>query len=359
MAEKILLLGHGKTGGLAMMRTLAALGYEPSASSWKDFNPRKYGRDHPLLVIIDADRKNSTPMDRFADEVRRLWGESFPVMALTSSNKFSDLSALLDAGASACVPRDAAPRMLDMKISRCLADSSRIRETADDDEVPPHLLGVFGRRVGLVELGDLAGVYAGAASRRSNWRRMAPPDYDWRGVMTSECVDRFHAGKPESYLWWNRLALFRMPEPAEYDVSEKVLLRRAGPPLAAAVDRSRLPAGADVYSLVPAEGVGAAFIACILNSRLMDFYFNRVARIGFDGRLRLDDIRRAPFPRPEPDVMREMNRMAALLSHFGPHPQTWIDRQTRGEVVEQMENLVFSLYGAGTEVQNDLSAMHF
>ena len=149
-----------------------------------------------------------------------------------------------------------------------------------------------------------------------------------------------------------------MPDRSEYDVPEKVLLSRSGPPLVAAVDKSRLPVGNDVYSLVPREGVGAGFLACLLNSRLLDFYGNRLAG-NQDSRLRPESIREIPVPDPERVSMQQFARYAALLAHFGPNPQSWIDRQSRDEVLEEMDDAVFALYGAGREAREGLAAMHF
>jgi hypothetical protein len=161
------------------------------------------------------------------------------------------------------------------------------------------------------------------------------------------------------FLSWNRRHLFRMPPPEEYDVPEKVLLRRVGPPLAAAVDRSRSPAGIDLYSIVPGGGISAGCIACLLNSRLADFYFNRLAENGAEGRLRSDVVRNFPVPRPDSAASAELGRIAVMLAHFGPLPQTWIDRRGRAEHRDRMESIVFELYGAGQDIREKLAVLHF
>lgn len=362
MADKILLLGHGKDACLALAKALVTFGFHPTAGNWNNFSPRSFGRhDRPRLVLADVDNPHARPMEEFSKELRRVWGKNFPIVAVSSVRKFQEISVLLDNGASDFLPKSASAGLLERKIVRCLAAAAMTAPISDAlaEEVPGNLLDVFIGNNGLRRLEDLADVYAGATPRRTTWRRMAPPDQDWKGVLTSDVVERFHVGKLASYLSWNRIHLFRLPPPREYAVSEKVLLCRAGPPLAAAVDRSRLPAGTDVYAVVPREGVSAGYLACIFNSRLMDFYFNRVARLGSDGRLRLEDIREAPMPRPTAAANQELARAAALLSHFGPNPQGWIDRQSREEVAEHMENAIFGLYGADHEVRQGLAAMHF
>lgn len=362
MAEKILLLGHDKDAGMKLARVLSDCGYRPLAGSWKGFSPRAFGRnDRPRMILADVDRPTARPMAEFSREMRLLWGDAYPIVAVTAASKFGHISALIDAGATDCLPKKASSELLKRKIKRCLDSLARPAEDEMAEDVSDNLanLFAFAASPALVRLGDLVDAHAGATPRMPTYRRMAPPDEGWRGVMTADVVGRFYAGKASSYLSWNRLHLFRVPSPEEYAVEEKVLLRRAGPPLAAAVDRSRLPAGTDVYSLVPREGVSAGYVACLLNSRLLDFYFNRLVKLSADGRLRLEAIRETPVPRPDGGINRELSRTATLLAHFGSNPQSWIDRQSRDQLLEEMENAVFGLYGADDGVRRELATLHF
>lgn len=359
MTERILVLGHDDKTRTTLIETLLGAGFTPMPGDWEGFSPRSFARSkRPKLVIADADQPAAMPMADFCKLVRKCWGQAFPVLAVSRSTKFSQVSELLDAGATDVLPKNATATLIERKTTRCLNSISPAMAELTE-EVPGDLLGVFLGNDRLVRLGDLVSVYGGAAPRHSFWRRMAPPDQGWKGVLTSEAVDRFVAGRPGSYLSWNRLHLFRMPPAQEYSVPEKVLLCRAGPPLRAAVDRSRLPAGADIYSLVPNEGVGAGYVACLLNSRMLDFYFNRIARVVGDGRLRPTDIRDVPVPDAADVDMGEFSRIATLLGHFGPNPQTWIDRQSKDDLWERMEELVFGLYGVGEGARNSLEAMCF
>lgn len=358
MKEKALLLGHGREYGLALARILVESGLAPVAARWQGFSPRAYGRDRPVLILADVDGPGAPDWESFCQDVRRRWGRTFPILAVSASNRFGRVAALLDAGADDCIAKSAPPALAAKKISRVLFRRSSASGDLLDD-LPASLLELFSGNGDLVRLEELARVHAGATPRKTAFRRMAPPDQDWRGVMTSDVVDRFYAGRPTQYLRWSRLHLFRLPDPAEYAVAEKVLLRRAGPPLRAAVDRSRLPAGTDVYALVPRDGVSAGYLACLFNSRLLDFYFNRVAEANADGRLRLETLRLTPVPVPGPEVMQEFARTAALLAHYGPSPESWIDRQSREELRAQMDERVFELYGADCAARGELAALHF
>ncbi|MCC8189045.1 MAG: hypothetical protein LIP77_00200 [Planctomycetes bacterium] len=358
MSETILLLGLGREAGTALAGSLTELGYSPAAGYWEGGVPRTSGRRRPRAVIADVDGPDTPAAAAVVAAVRRGWGSACPTLAVTATRKFGALAALLDAGIAACLPKPVPVELLAKTLRRCLATEVVVAPTAD---LPASLLEVFLANDSLLRLGDLVTVHAGATPRRPTYRRLAPPDATWRGVVTADRVDRFYLGRPTSFLSWNRLHLFRLPPESEYAVAEKVLLRRAGPPLAAAVDRSRLPAGTDVYSLVPRAGSGATagYIACLLNSRLLDFYFNRMAPAGPDGRLRLEALRAAPVPPPTPRAVRDCNRAAALLSHFGPSPRNRIDRVSREEVLLAMEDAIFDRYRASREARRELAAMHF
>jgi frataxin-like iron-binding protein CyaY len=58
-------------------------------------------------------------------------------------------------------------------------------------------------------------------------------------------------------------------------------------------------------------------------------------------------------------LSQELSKAAALLSHFGPNPESWIDRQSKDELWRQMEESVFAAFGAGAEAKNSLAALHF
>lgn len=358
MSDKILLLGHERERGLELARTLLDLGLHALAEDWGAFVPRRWLRDRPRAILADMDNPRAKPLAEFVPRVKRNWGQAFPVVAMGESRKFQASSACIEAGADDYIHKGAPAGLVEKKIRRCIEKSSRPASSDLFEEIPPDLLNLFRDADRLFPLSEFAAVYPGAAPRRAWCRRMAPPDDDWRGVATAGGLDKFHAGRPGEYLLWSRLHLFRMPAPEEYSVAEKVLLCRNGPPLRAAVDKSRIPAGADVYSVVPGEGVGAGWLACLLNSRLLDFYFNRLAK-NDDGRLRLDVVRQTPVPRPSAASVAELGRIATLLSHFGPSPQSWIDRQSKEELWEQMEDAVFRLYGAERSVREDLASLHF
>ena len=360
MGRAILFLGHEKVASLTLAAVAVGLDLEPLIHDWAGFDPGRYGKkQRPVLVLADMDRAPGLDAERFCLTLRRYFGENLPILAATASRKFQDTAKLLDAGISDCLPRLPEEGLLVRKLCRWLADDAAPPNSplSGEDEIPESLRRVFGD-AGRT-LGDMCRVYPGAVPRAPAFRRMAPPDGNWRGVLLADGMDRFSAGRPSLYLSWSRLHLFRVPARQEYAVREKVVLRRIGPPLAAAVDRSGAPAGPDVYSLVPAEGVPAGFLACLLNSRLIDFYFNRLPASGADSRLRPDTIKRLPVPESGSGAMAELSRIATLLAHFGPNPQGWVDRQRRDELLEQVEEGIFTLYGVDRDIRGELAARFF
>lgn len=361
MGQRILLLGHERVTGLALAAMAVHLDVEPLAMGWEVFSVRHLGRrNRPDLVVVDIDRMPDIPVEALCQSLRRQLGPGLPIIGVTASKRFQDAARLIDAGISDCLPARPDAEQFRRKVTRWLAGDAPVlpEQLESGDPVPLELAAAFAPGGDWGTLGDLAAIHTGASVRNSFWRRMAPPDAGWRGVLTAADMDRFMVGKPGWYMRWSRAHLFRLPLPAEYAVREKVLLRRAGPPLAAAVDRSQSPVGTDVYSLIPNEGVPAGFVACLLNSRLADFYFNRLARVE-GGRLRTDQVRRMPVPRPEPELMAELSRTASLLAHFGPNPRDWLDRQRKEELADAMDDLIFSLYGLNTTAREELAALHF
>ncbi len=358
MSDNILLLGHERKYGLELVNLLMDMGYRPIAQAWENFTPRSFGRPRPALLIADLDTPSAPTMRELSPLIRKVWGKDFPILAVSRSGKCAEVEALLEAGASDFMKKGSPRPLAEKKIARCLEGENAFTLDHRVEDIPPALASLFLDNPRLVRLRDLADLHAGATPRRPWSRRHAPPDKEWRPVATAAIIGRFQVGKPVEYLLWNRLHLFRMPAPAEYAVPEKVLLPRYGPPLLAAVDRSRLPAGADVYALVPRDGVSAGYIACLLNSRLVDFYCNRLASSP-DGRLRAEMIRDLPVPKPDPRSAGEFVRIGSMLTHFGPSPESWIDRQNREECGQRLEDLAAEAYGAGREAREGLRALHF
>jgi hypothetical protein len=354
-----MLLGHGKTEGLAIASHLIRMDLEPTLFGWRSFNPKSLARKRPLAAIVGVeDLEKGTETGAFL-RLRRGFGNAFPILAVGRSGKFGDLAELIDAGADDCVPTGSDPELLCRKLLRLLAGTSGASDTLfADDEPPGELLAAFSAVGRSGTLGDVARIFAGTAPRLQRFRRLAAPDSGWRGVITAAVVERYAAGRPESYLSWSRLHLFRLPDPAEYAVREKVVVRRAGPPIAAAVDRSGLPGGPDVYLVVPESGVPAGFLCSILNSRLADFYFNRLIPAK-DGRLRPEELRNFPLPAAKRKTMLELSRLAGLLGHYGTNPRNWEDRQARDDLSEKAEAMVFDLYGVREGGRKELEALHF
>lgn len=359
MSDKVLLVGSEREVGLKLARILINLDLDPSVADWYGFHPRNYSRFRkPRLIIVNCDHPHARPMDEFSSLIRKHWGEAFPIVALTRSQKFRRIAGLLDAGADDCLSPDSPELLLERKITLRLTTNSQIVDKTLAEEIPARLLSLFHANPSLVRLGDLISVHAGAAPRSAWARRDAPPDNSWRRVVTAENIGKFHIARSTTYLMWSKLHLFRVPQEDEYSVPEKVVLSRVAPPVIAAVDKQRLPVGADVYSLVPKEGTTASYVACLLNSRLLDFYFNRLAKIQ-DGRLRPEVIRDTPVPKPTAAANRDCTRFASLLTHFGPNQENWIDRESQKETREQMDNVILQLYGADDPVRSELEGMHF
>ena len=106
MADKILLLGHGKDACLALAKALITFGFHPTVENWSSFSPRSFGRhNRPRLILANVDNPHAQPMEEFSKGLRRAWGKNFPIVAVSSVRKFQEISVLLDNGASDFLPK--------------------------------------------------------------------------------------------------------------------------------------------------------------------------------------------------------------------------------------------------------------
>lgn len=358
MAGKILVLGFEERKSRALEQFTAGMGYMTATASWDGFHPRRLGRERIDLALVDADARGELSLADICLSLRKRYGENLPVLAFHASRRFADLEEMIGSGVTDCLPGRPTRQLLERKLVRWLPDPEAERSEAVDEPPPVGLVEAFRRAGTLSRLGDLADIHVGVAPRQPTYRRLAPPDDSWLAVIPATAVGRFQIDRRRDYLSWNRRHLFRMPDAGEYNAPEKVVLTQNGPPLAAALDRSRSPIGHGLYAIVPRENVLAGFLACVLNSRLVDFYYNRLAKPR-GAALRPEDLRSLPLPLPGRDTQAEMSRNAVLLTHFGPSPAGWIDRRRCEEMREATEEAVFSLYGLKAAERAELAALHF
>ncbi|MCX7934688.1 MAG: hypothetical protein N3A66_05445 [Planctomycetota bacterium] len=230
-------------------------------------------------------------------------------------------------------------------------------------DVPPELLAVFNAaRATAPRLGDVAEVFAGVMPRREAFRRLAKPGPGWAAAISAESVSKFYVAEPQIFVRLDRMALMRLPKAEEYDQPEKVVLRRVGPPVIAAVDRSRCLVYGDVYAIVPVSGLLCGYLAAALNSRAVDFYLNRIrplAAAPAGAYLRQVDIEAIPLPVPSLAQQREIDNLVANLAVLNEPAFQQRSHEGRIRLEMQIEQAIFRVYGLAEQHIARLRKMGF
>jgi hypothetical protein len=237
------------------------------------------------------------------------------------------------------------------------------KRDSDPIDVPDELRTAFERvRLQGGRLGDMAEVFQGLMPRRETFRRMARPGPGWGAALTADCIQPFSVAAPEVFVRMDRAALMRFPSPEEYDHPEKVVIRRVAPPVVAAVDTGRHLVMGDVYSIVPAHGLLCGYLACVLNSRVTDFYLNRIRPLEgapSGGYLRPVDLEAIPVIVPPLEEQRPFAARARELATLPDSRSFYHTHTRRTMLLAEINHGIFALYGIGQAEIQRLAKMHF
>lgn len=286
-----------------------------------------------------------------------------PIIALARSTRLGDAEKLFDLGVSDCVAKPVPPGRLAWKLERCLkaapggnrrqiknelGDSGESGDPRGPEPAPEFLREIFARvgRRG-ARLGEVARINSGVSVRHPTFRRMAPPTAEWLGLLDADSLGIFRIGRPSWFVKFTPEALARRPAPGEFR-PEKVLVRRVAPPVAAAVDDTGQPFGADLLGVIAGPGINNGYLACVLNSRLANFWFNRLWERGARGgatTLSAADLGALPLAMPSANDGTYFHRAAKLMAFYGPRPASSADRRRREELWREVNARLFALFG--------------
>lgn len=370
-ASTVLWIGDDPGVEETLRRQAEPLGFATHACAEVDDALRLCARHAPAAVVVDVERAGDDVADwcralreRHARAVGRRGKRraALSILALTSSGSVADAERLFRDGVDDCVTKPVRPERLAWTLTR------RLRATRPEDEdgdflgpVPEVLREAF-RRVGRRgRLADAGRIHSGVTVRHPTFRRMAPLSPEWVGALSADEVGRFALRTPSAFVKFSAEALARRPASEEYK-PEKVLIRRVAPPVVAAVDAGERLFGTDVLSVVPGEGFNAGYLACALNGRLADFWFNRLWERGRRSRATLlegRDLGMFPLPRPGADDRAFFHRAGKLLTYYGPRPLGASDRRRRAELWEAVNARLFALYEFDAAAIRALSALFF
>ncbi len=316
---------------------------------------------HPDAIIIDADLKDNRARDICKTLKRLERTREIPILALSASRSLTVAEELFHAGASEYLSKPYTNDALERKVQLMLQSGDP--GASGQLDIPAELHEAFSSIAEqAAQLGDMAEVFHGITPRHRRFRRQAPLGYDWKGILSASQVKRFVLNPPEVFYRFDRTGLLRVPLPEEYDQPEKVVLCRTAPPLVAAVDSSQHPVANDLYSIVPAKGLGCPFLACLLNSRLIDFYFNRIRPIQSTPAgtyLRTVDIQAIPVILPSAKTQAKFLMYAKAISGLGDKPQTGDKKTLRARFLNEMNQLIFDVYGLEPQAIRRLGDLHF
>lgn len=357
MMAKILLIEDDPAARKTMRVCAASLGHRVVEADSETLAFAVVKTEKPDAIVLDMDMGGGWAEHIF-DNLRRAMPEETPIMAVSSSRTIGEAEHLFGKGVRAYVSKPLNGSQFAAQLQSMLLDRG-------ETDLPPEdasLHAVFRdaeERYGV--LGDMAEIFDGAHPRARTYRRDAPPGPGWEPVIAEECLESFSIKPYRAFLKFDKAGLVRVPKPEEYDQEWKVVLRRAAPPVLAALDGSRCPLGTGLYAIVTAQGLDCAYLTCLLNSRLFDYYFNRVrALLPGSSFLRKVDVERMPIMLPALRVQESFKNICRQLA-FSKSGSARLSGGSRlqATTLARMNRMIFDIYGLSEEDVLRLGQLHF
>lgn len=351
MSLRVLVYDHDTRRGKAICNALQAAGVTPVRG--RDLVASRGKQEFD--AVIAATSESTVALE---DLCRRFQQAEVPVVAINESRSLADAERLFHAGATACL---SSPTRLDRLVKTVKRLASDGENTATAVPKPLRLIYEAALSEGAA-LGDMAEIHPGVSSRHDHFKRGAAPSEAWRPVLTEDLVRPFSVGEAHLYLRFDRQGLVRVPPSSEYNHPVKVVVARTGPPVACAVDTSGRPVASGLYSILPAKGLLCGYLCALLNSRIVDFYLNRIRPLEgapSGNYLRAIDLEAIPVRVPPMDVQSSLSAFADTLREIGPNPVTHKGRVLRVRALRELNHLLFDVYGFGPDELKLLKGMHF
>ncbi len=361
MMARILLIDHDERGRRSVRGPLRALGHELLVAEPMADPLDVAGEEPPDAVILNMDLPGDRAMELCRNLRRREGTRDVPILALSRSRGLGQAEELFREGVSAYLSKPFSGDALCKKVDSLLYEESATGPGGLD--VPKDLAEIFDRlRNEAGRLGHMAEIFSGVSPRAPTYRRNARPGPGWQATLTADCLSRFVLRPPQLYFRFDRTGLLRLPPSEEYDQPEKVVLQRTGPPLTAAVDTHRHPIASDLYAVVPAKGLECGFLAGLLNSRLVDFYFNRIRPIQSapgGSYLRRVDLEAIPVVLPPKAEQIRCGLYVKALAGLDPRPRKADDLRQRQRLLNELNAAIFDAYGLDDAAVQRLDELHF
>jgi hypothetical protein len=221
-------------------------------------------------------------------------------------------------------------------------------------------------------LGDVAEITPGVIAHERA-RRYARPAPEWQTVLTESSIQTFFVNDEREYYLIRRDTVNRVPAPDEYDVPEKVVMRRSRSPLVVALDASALPYSGELFGIVPVTGLQAGYLACVLNSRYTRFFLNvyrgaaaitamagsRHAGAARGAYLTRFDLEALPLVIAKPREQDGLSELARQVSAVAPNDRDDRRREERARMLIEIDRQVMKIFQFSPADIKELTAAGF
>lgn len=289
------------------------------------------------------------------------------ILAANNAGTLGEMEKLFLCGVDECVTRPFTIDDVISKIEKLSTANNPAKTVSIDNTIYNQVPEALHKRVEEIRddgrlLGDIAEIYTGVAAQGSRGHRLLCPSSDWSATLTEKSVEAFFVNPEREYYLFRKNAVKRIPETYEYNVAEKVLVRRIMSPLVAALDTTRLPFSSDLFGIVTVKGLDPGYLACIFNSRLANFYFHRYRppASGVHGvyfsRL---DLEALPIIIVKPREQAVLTNYAHQLATIPPQTKNDEKKLLRNKILTEMNKQLFKIYGFTDDEVKLLGTLHY
>lgn len=216
------------------------------------------------------------------------------------------------------------------------------------------------------KLGEIADVEEGMTMDHpeKNLRKQRQSDRDVLFLLNGQLKKYYIQGAPSFWTPDPDLVL-RGPSKSVLTQKPRLMVHSSGPPLKAAIDREGRYFGRSSYAVIPKVDVEVEAICVYLNSRMVDFYFNKIfvapesSRHQAGSYLRTLDLKELPIPKhfvngilsPFRDRVLELEML--LNSGAGAKHVRVVELQ------KQLEAMIFDQFNFDSVDLHHLEKLHF
>lgn len=331
-----------------------------AVKNWKKA-VRLFPDGHPGVVLVDQ-ILGDEHLYKTCQAIRKVAPKSFMV-ALQNKNPVATTQAISEGGYDLVLNRDIPVDKIVERVLRCNGLGA----------VPP-LEGRAQRLRDRFEsitaswpkLGEKCQVHEGIMLQNpKDWiHPEKTSDLDVGFVMNGQ-IGPYLVEKRKAFWTRNEASILSAPDKSILELQNKLLIYHRAPPVRAAVDREGRYFGPSHYCISPGDrNIGIEDLCCLMNSRMMDFYFHTVFVPGESGAkmsssIRSFDLKQIPLPPAivagtSPEVMDRVKELELLL-HSGAGGRH--DRVL--ELKQQLDEKVFEWFGLNAEDRELLERLHF